>query len=343
MIEFKNLNKSYQLPNGYFHALQSINLTIHKGEIFGILGESGAGKSTLLRCANLLSVPTSGQVIVAGTDLMTLTPAQLKQQRRKIGMIFQQFNLLQSRNAFDNIALPLELLGKSREEIEQEVTALLELVNLTKHRNHFPSQLSGGQQQRVAIARALATKPDILLCDEVTSALDARSTDSILKLLKDINQKFNVTILLITHQMDVIKQVCDRAGVLHQGKLVEVAPVIELFANPRSHFTRQLVQKALHLELPESYRKDLQIQAAPGKSRLVRFTFVGNDSDQPLITTLVRKFNITVNIIQANIENIQETTVGFTICQLSGNHDDVDNALAYIQPSSVMAEVLGYV
>lgn len=343
MIEFKNLNKTFHLKKGYHQALQNINLTVHKGEIFGILGESGAGKSTLLRCANLLTVPDSGQVIINGTDLTKLTLPQLKLARRNIGMIFQQFNLLQSRTAFENIALPLELEGKSKTAIQSTVSKLLELVNLSIQAHHYPTQLSGGQQQRVAIARALATKPSILLCDEATSALDAKSTAAILKLLKDINQKLQVTILLITHEMNVIKQICDRAGVLHQGNLIEHSPVIDLFANPRSQITRTLVQKALHLELPESYQKELHTQPVAGKSRLVRFTFVGDDSSQPLITTLVQKFNITVNIIQANIEHIQSTRVGFTICQLTGEHSAVDQALAYIQPSSITAEVLGYV
>lgn len=343
MIELIHLSKAFQQRKQQHIALHDINLSIDKGEIVGIIGESGAGKSTLLRCVNLLTQPDSGQVLIAGTDLCKLSPRQLKLERRKIGMIFQQFNLLQSRTAYENIALPLELEGKSKSEIHTDVTALLELVNLTKQQDSYPSQLSGGQQQRVAIARALATKPAILLCDEATSALDSKSTASILTLLKDINQKLHVTILLITHEMAVIKQICDRAGVLHHGKLIEYGPVIDLFANPRSEITRSLVQKALHLILPESYQTALQAHASPGKSRLVRFTFVGDDSGQPLITTLVQKFNITVNIIQANIEHIQQTRVGFTICQLSGDHAAVDEALAYIRPSAITAEVLGYV
>ena len=343
MIEIKQLYKTYELHGKSFHALQHINLKIDRGEIFGIFGESGAGKSTLLRSVNLLEKPSSGQVIIDQVDLTKLSTSELNAQRRKIGMIFQHFNLLESRTAYENIALPLELIKLPKEQIEKEVTALLELVKLKEHKNHYPHQLSGGQKQRVAIARALATKPHILLCDEATSALDPKSTASVLTLLKEINRKLGVTILLITHEMDVIKQICHRAAVLNQGKLIEYGTVIELFAKPKSEITRQLVQKALHLELPSSIRKGLQREPDPTKSRLVRFTFVGNDSSQPLITTLVQKFNVTINIIQANIENIQDATVGFTVCELSGDHDAIDAALTYIKPSSITAEVLGYV
>lgn len=343
MIEFKKISKTYLLNDRAFHALQAINLTIERGEIFGIFGESGAGKSTLLRIVNLLEKPSNGHIFVEGTDLTTLSPQELKEKRKNIGMIFQHFNLLQSRTAFENIALPLELIGASKEDIEREVTSLLELINLKDHAHHYPNQLSGGQKQRIAIARALATKPSILLCDEPTSALDAKSTASVLALLKDINVKLGVTILLITHEMDVIKRICHRASVLDKGELVEYGSVMELFAKPKSVVTRELVQKALHLELPQSIKNTLQCKPDPNKSRLVRFTFVGEDSNQPLITTLVKKFNITINIVQANIENIQEASVGFTVCQLSGDHHAIDEALAYIQPSSITAEVLGYV
>lgn len=343
MISFQNLCKTYTLNQHSFTALQAINLTIHRGEIFGIIGESGAGKSTLLRSANLLEKPTSGQVYVDGVDLTTLSVKALNEKRKNIGMIFQHFNLLQSRTAYENIALPLELIGKSKNEIQQTVTQLLDLIHLKDKQHHYPNQLSGGQKQRVAIARALATQPSVLLCDEATSALDNKSTMSILNLLKDINQTLGVTILLITHEMDVIKQICHRAGVLEKGKLVEHGSLVELFAKPKSAITRQLIQKAIHLELPLYIQTKLQMHPDENKSPLVRFTFVGNDSNQPLMTTLVQKFNITVNIIQANIENIQESTVGFTVCQLSGDHGAINEALAYIKPSSITAEVLGYV
>lgn len=343
MIELKNISRVYQLRHGSVQALDDINLTIQRGEILGIFGESGAGKSTLLRIINLLEQPDSGQVKVDGVELTGLSLPQLRQQRRNIGMIFQHFNLLQSRTVYGNITLPLELAGRPKDEIASEVASLLELTGLSGLKDHFPDQLSGGQKQRVAIARALATRPHILLCDEATSSLDPKSTTAILALLKEINSKLGVTIVLITHEMDVIKQICDRAAVLHRGRLVETGTVLEIFARPQTVITEQLVQKALHLELPAVIRKNLRQEAGADRSRLVRFTFVGDESSQPLITTLVRQFNITVNIIQANIEHIQDATVGFTVCQLSGNKDSVDQALAYIKPTSVTAEVLGYV
>lgn len=343
MIELQHISKSYQLNNKSFHALKDVSLSVARGEIYGIFGESGAGKSTLLRTVNLLERPSSGQVIVDQVDLTTLPAAALKLQRQNIGMIFQHFNLLKSRTAFDNIALPLELAGTSKQKIKETVSELLALTKLDPFKNHYPTQLSGGQQQRVAIARALATKPHILLCDEPTSALDPRSTASILKLLREINQQLDVTILLITHEMDVIKQICHRAGVLDHGTMIEQGTIVDLFAKPQSEVTKQLVQKALHIELPSHIKRQLRPTPENHASCLVRFTFVGDDSNLPLITTLVQKFGVTINIIQANIENIREATVGFTVCSMSGDQAAIHNALNYVKPTSITAEVLGYV
>lgn len=343
MIEFKEIYKTYSFSDRVFPALCDINLTIQTGEIFGIFGESGAGKSTLLRSVNLLEKPTSGSICIEGVNITTLSAHALKKLRRRIGMIFQHFNLLESRTVFENIALPLELLKHSKQQINTEVSLLLDLIRLKEHQHHYPHQLSGGQKQRVAIARALATKPSILLCDEPTSALDPQSTLSVLRLLKEINRKLGVTILLITHEMDVIKRICDRAGVLDQGKLIEYGPVVQLFARPICEVTQKLVQKSLHIELPSHFKNKLQLEPDPHKSRLVRFTFVGDDSSQPLISTLAKKFDISINIIQANIENIQDATIGFTVCQLIGKQTAIDQALAHIEPSSITAEVLGYV
>ncbi len=343
MIELQHISKSYQLNNKSFHALKDVSLSVARGEIYGIFGESGAGKSTLLRTVNLLERPSSGQVMVDQVDLTTLSADALKKQRQHIGMIFQHFNLLKSRTAFDNIALPLELAGTPKHLIKETVSELLALTKLEPYKNHYPLQLSGGQQQRVAIARALATKPHILLCDEPTSALDPRSTAAILKLLREINQQLAVTILLITHEMDVIKQICHRAGVLDHGTMIEQGTIIDLFAKPQSEVTKQLVQKALHIELPLHIKRQLRPTPEHHSSCLVRFTFVGDDSNLPLITTLVQKFHVTINIIQANIENIREATVGFTVCLMSGEQDAINNALNYVKPTSITAEVLGYV
>lgn len=342
MIEFKNLCKSYPLKKRIFHALQDITLTIHRGEIFGILGESGAGKSTLLRSVNRLDRPSRGAVYVNGLDMATLSAQQLKAERRRMGMIFQQANLLESRTAFQNIALPFELLGKSKSDVRRSVFSLLELVHLTHHSDHYPHQLSGGQKQRVAIARALATHPYLLLCDEATSSLDPTSTASILDLLKDIHRHMGMTILLITHEMDVIKKICDRAAVLDQGRLLEYGSVLDLFAHPKSTIMKQFIEKTLHIELPIALKKSLRPEASANASWIVRFTFVGHESQQPLITTLIRKFDITINIIQAHIENIQDTLVGFMISQWSGDPVLIEKALASI-PVSITAEILGYV
>lgn len=343
MIEFQQLCKQYTLNNQIIHALSDVNLCIRKGEIFGIFGASGAGKTSLIRSVNLLDRPTSGQVIVNDANITTLSAQELRTHRRDVGMIFQHFNLLESRNAEQNIALPLEFLKQPKSAIDKTVNELLHWIHLEKHRHHYPRELSGGQKQRVAIARALATQPKILLCDEATSALDPQSTMSILKLLKKINQELGVTILLITHEMDVIKHICDRAAVIDHGKIIECGTVLELFAKPQSPITAQLVQKALHLELPEMIKAQLQTEPQSGKARLVRFTFVGDDSAQPFLSTLIQKFNLTINIIQANIEIIQQATVGFTVCSLQGDEAMIDRALATIRSETITAEVLGYV
>lgn len=343
MIELRHLTKLYHQKGRSFHALDDINLCIESGQIVGIVGESGAGKSTLLRTLNLLERPSSGQVFVHGKDLVTLSSHDLRMQRRDIGMIFQHFNLLQSRTVIENIALPFELMGESKLSAAAKVAELLELVKLTNRGHHYPHQLSGGQKQRVAIARALATSPSILLCDEATSALDPRSKYSILNLLKAINHELGVTIVLITHEMDVVKQICSHAVVLDHGKLIEHGEVVELFARPKSEITRQLVHKSLHIALPQSIKSDLQAIQDPSKSRLVRFTFIGNESGQPLIMALVKQFNIAINILQANIETIHDATIGFTVCQMTGEHGEIDNALASIPPNYVTVEVLGYV
>lgn len=243
MIELNNISKRYD--NGYL-ALENIHLQIKKGEIYGILGKSGAGKSTLLRCVNLLERPTSGQVKVNGTDLTALDSKQLRTHRHKIGMIFQHYNLLESASVYDNVALPLKILGVGKATIDLKVTELLQLVNLSDKALHLPSQLSGGQKQRVGIARALAADPHVLLCDEATSALDAESTTSILQLLKRINQTLNLTILLITHELEVAKQICDRVGIIHAGRLVEEDATQNIFSQPKHAATKQLIQYALH-------------------------------------------------------------------------------------------------
>ena len=240
MIELVNVEKTYYSKAGDIHALHKTNLSIKAGEIFGIIGLSGAGKSTLVRCINMLERPTGGQVFVDGSELTSMTDAQLRKARQSIGMIFQHFNLLTSRTVYQNIAFPLEIQGMSKSEIDKRVRPLLELVQLEERADYYPSQLSGGQKQRVAIARALASNPKVLLCDEATSALDPQTTKSILELLKDINKKLNLTIVLITHQMEVVKAICDRVAVIENGDLIEEGPMVDVFTNPQHPTTKEL-------------------------------------------------------------------------------------------------------
>ncbi len=328
MIVINDVCKRYD--NGFL-ALKHINLNIARGEIFGVLGKSGAGKSTLLRCVNLLERPTSGTVSVNNTDLTTLSNSELRSHRHKIGMIFQHYNLLESCTVFDNIALPLKILGMTPTHIQQKVASLLELVNLSDKSANFPKQLSGGQKQRVGIARALAADPHVLLCDEATSALDSESTTSILHLLKQINRQLNLTILMITHELEVVKQICDRVGIIHQGELVEQDSTVNIFSNPKHLATQQLIQQSLHFYKPEKHDDN---------SLFLKLTFIGKDDEEPLISLLSKKFDITINIRQALIEKIQDTTVGFTICQLKGQQSVIQQALEFVKSTSINAEVL---
>ncbi len=339
MIQLKQITKHY-LKNKL--ALDNINLTINAGEIFGIIGRSGAGKSTLVRCMNLLEHPTSGQVIVDGNDLTLLSIKALRQARLKIGMIFQHFNLLSSRNVFRNVALPLELIGTPKKEIKAKVDRLLSLVGLQNYADSHPEQLSGGQKQRVAIARALASDPGVLLCDEATSSLDPETTVSILNLLKEINKRLGLTIVLITHEMDVIKQICDRVAVLDQGRVVEQGDVIDIFVEPKDPTTKSLTQKSLHIELPELFLKQLVPDPAPGKSPVLRLAFVGKATEEPVLVNIVREHKIIINFLQADFEYIKECQVGFTICQLIGEAANIENALQYLHDSQVKVEVIGY-
>jgi len=331
MIELRNLCKTYTINRQVFHALSHINLHLERGKIFGILGRSGAGKSTLLRCINLLERPTSGQVLVNGINLMKLSPAELRQQRQRIGLIFQHYNLLESRTVFDNIALPLEIMGKSTAEIRAKINELLELVGLSNRKNYFPAQLSGGQKQRVGIARALACNPHILLCDEATSALDTEATATILQLLKKINRELGLTILLITHELEVVKKICDQVGIIDHGHLVEQNSTLNLFSNPQTEIAKQLIQQALHFYEPDEHDQG---------SLIIKLTFIGRDSDEPIISALVKKFDLNFNLRQALIEKVQDTTVGFTICSLSGEKPALEQALKYLQSTSIKTEIL---
>lgn len=341
MIQLENVSKIYSVNNAHYDALKEINFSVASGEIVGIVGASGAGKSTLLRVINLLERPNTGKVFVNGIDLMQLSARELKAKRRRMGMIFQHFNLLSSRTAFQNVALPLELMKASSKAIEETVNRLLSLVKLSDKAHHYPHQLSGGQKQRIGIARALATNPHLLLCDEPTSALDAQSTQAILALLKEINQTLDVTVVLITHELAVVKSICDRTYVIDHGKIVEEGSTLEIFAKPKMPVTQALVQSALHLSIPDKLKNKLKSESADSHACLVRFIFFDESSEFPLMSTLVKKFDVMINIIQANIETIQSVSMGFTVCEISGER--FSEALDYAKETKVAMEILGYV
>lgn len=341
MIELLNVTKSFKTKNKTIQALADVSLTVEKGEIFGVIGTSGAGKSTLIRCVNLLEKPNAGKVIVDNIELTKLSDAQLTLERRKIAMIFQHFNLLSSRTVFDNIAFPLELEGQSKSEIKEKVNGLLELVGLNEKAKDYPANLSGGQKQRVAIARALANDPKVLLCDEATSALDPATTKSILKLLKSINQKLNLTILLITHEMEVIKTICDKVAVIDHGKLAEQGNVEQIFTNPQQEITKGFIQSSLNIELPLVYQNSLSIGDSGNSNPLVKFMLTGNNDQSFVISNLFEKFQIKVKVISAQLEYVGSLSFGVLLVELQGKN--INEALAYLENEYSNTEILGYV
>jgi D-methionine transport system ATP-binding protein len=343
MIELQHLTKTYSNAKGSFNALSDVSLRVNKGEIFGIIGKSGAGKSTLIRCVNLLEKPTSGNVIVANQELTTLSTSELRTARRKIGMIFQHFNLLTSRNVYDNIALPLELTGHSRKHIANTIMPLIELTGLETKVKAYPSQLSGGQKQRVAIARALASQPHILLSDEATSALDPETTTSILQLLKNIRDTLNLTILLITHEMSVIKACCDRVAILSFGKIVEENEVGEFFSRPETPVAKKFIESSLPQHLPSSIEQYLVKEEQTNTHPVIRFWFMGESATQPIISQLVNQFNLRINILQANVECIKNHTMGIMIVAVNGEKINLQAAMQHLMQLGVHAEVIGHV
>ena len=343
MITFENITKTYG-GKTHVQALKGISLTIHDGEIFGIIGKSGAGKSTLVRCINMLEKPTTGKVIIDDKELTAMSDSQLRAERKNIGMIFQHFNLLSSRTVFDNIAFPLELAGAAKEVIRSKVDSLLELVGLTDRQFNYPSQLSGGQKQRVGIARALASDPKILLCDEATSALDPQTTKSILELLKDINKRLGITIVIITHEMAVIKEICDRVAVIEGGVIKEQGRVIDVFTNPQSETMKEFVKSVINMELPEGIKKlGVTDQPSPDRDMLVRFRFKGAATNEPLVVNIARKFNLDVSVLYGNIDYIQDVPFGYLIVVIMGDMKAQTEAYSYIKTQPVESEVLGYV
>lgn len=341
MIELRNIHKSYS--NAKVVALKDVSLSVERGKICGIIGKSGAGKSTLIRCVNFIERPDTGNVIVGGVDLSTLNPTELRNERRKIGMIFQHFNLLSSRTVFDNIAFPLELCGVDRTEIKRKVSNLMLLTGLDAKEDAYPAQLSGGQKQRVAIARALATDPDILLCDEATSALDPETTQSILQLLKKLNKELGLTILLITHEIEVIKTICDDVVVLDDAAVVEHCSTLELFTSPKTEVTKSLIRSALKFDLPKHVQSALHIEKTDhGQTPVVRIEFIGDRTAEPLLSNLSLRHGLEFNILQANIELVQEQTIGVMIVEVYGDESTVNKGINYLNEQGLITEVIGY-
>lgn len=339
MITINNLTKIYTGTSHEVLALDNVSLSVNRGEIFGIIGLSGAGKSTLIRCINMLEQPTQGSIIVDGQDLTNLDKSNLRYARQKIGMIFQHFNLLSSRTVFDNVMFPLEIAKVPYKDAQAKVTQLLNLVGLADKTNVYPSQLSGGQKQRVGIARALANDPKILLSDEATSALDPETTQSILKLLKDINQQLGLTILLITHDMNVIKQVCDRVAVIDNSKIVEVGDVLTVFSNPGTPTSRSFINAIVNNQVPEDLVRNITLDSGV-HSRLVRVSFIGKSAGEPIISSLIKSFDIQVNILYGNIDRVKDTPFGNLVLELIGDATIINDALTYLHDQGLEIEVL---
>jgi D-methionine transport system ATP-binding protein len=343
MIELRGISQTYQGASGPVNALRGIDLHVAAGEVFGIIGRSGAGKSSLVRVINLLNRPTTGQVLVDGRELSGLDESALRVARRDIGIVFQHFNLLSSRTVYDNVALPLEIAGLDASEIKKRVEPLLDLVGLAALAKRYPAQVSGGQKQRVGIARALANRPKVLLSDEATSALDPETTRSILALLRQINKDFGLTIVLITHQMQVIKQVADRVAVIDAGQIVEQGRVIDVFSRPQHATTRSLIDEIVPQELPQSVLARLHalIGASPnGQGRGLRLAFAGDGADQPLLTELVRRFGLDVSILHGQIDEVQGQPFGRLAVFARGSADQLQAGIAHLHQAGVQVQAL---
>ncbi len=325
-IEIKNLLKKFEIKGNSIVALDGINLNIEKGDIFGIIGMSGAGKSTLVRSINYLEKPTEGQVLVDGIDLSSLSEKELRKKRSEIGMIFQNFNLLEQKNVLDNVCFPLEIVGMKKKEAREKARGLLKLVSLEDKEKAYSSQLSGGQKQRVAIARALATNPKILLCDEATSALDPQTTDAILALLKKINEELGITIVIITHQMSVVTEICNRVAIIDSGRLVEVGDVEKVFKNPESDAAKELISKK-----DVGYTPLEQLDT----TRQIRIVFGENSALEPVISNVILKFGAPVNIMMANTRNVGGKAVGEMILSLPEGEQLQENIIAYLKENGL--------
>ena len=331
-----NVNKVFQGKHGSVTALKGVSLNVKRGEVLGIIGQSGAGKSTLVRCLNYLERPTSGSIEFEGRTLESLDKAALQALRRRMGMIFQGFNLLKTATVYENVAVPLKLLGFSKEEIHKRALRYLGVVGLSDKLSAYPSQLSGGQKQRVAIARAIAHGPEVLLCDEATSALDPENTESILRLLSSINEKFGITVVLVTHEMRVVQAICDRVAVLNSGELVEMGSVSEVYMDPQHEATRRLLSGILPREMTTNAVARLGVQGS-----VYSLIFAGEVAGKPVLAEAVRKFGISANILAANIIELKKEPFGFLVVAFSGQNDEIRGAHAYLQNAGVRIRAWG--
>lgn len=334
MIKFEDISKTFQVGSGAVQALQHVNLEVEKGDIFGVIGFSGAGKSTLLRMVNALETPTEGHVEIEGKIIDQLPHSELRKVRKNIGMIFQQFNLLESSTVYENVAIPLKLNHTEKVQMDQTVKILLRFVGLEDKADAYPIQLSGGQKQRVGIARALATNPSILLCDEATSALDPETTEQILQLLRRINRELKITILFVTHQIQVIQQLCNKVAVMEHGRVVEQGSVLEVFSNPQQPITKKFVRIVIPDTIPESVQEDLKKDKRPFK--LIRLRFLGRQASDGSISVLNEKFGLKTNIVFATVTELQSTALGLFILQCMDEGDKIAQSENYLTEQGIL-------
>lgn len=336
MIELKDIDVIFSNDDKVVTAVKDVNIHINRGEIFGIVGYSGAGKSTLVRTINLLQPPTKGTVKVNGQNLQDLHKKDLRAARKKIGMIFQHFNLMDSRTIFDNVAFPLKGSGLNREQVAARVAELLDLVGLEEKTDNYPSQLSGGQKQRVAIARALANDPDVLLCDEATSALDPKTTSSILALLQKLNEQLGLTIVIITHEMSVVKDLCHRVAVMEDGRVLEQGSIVDMFTNPQKPLTKEFINTATHFDQEIALVLTHPItQSIDKNGEIVRLSYVGEGTTQPVISQLVREFDVNVNILYGHVEILQNTPIGNLLIAIEGDSENIEKVIDHLEQSDV--------
>lgn len=341
LIELKHVTKTFQTKDGDVHAVRDVSLTIEDGEIFGIIGFSGAGKSTLVRCINLLERPEVGEVIFDGQDLLKLSGNELRQERQKMGMIFQHFNLMRSRTVYENIALPLRHMKVDKEQIHSRVMELLQLIDLVERKDSYPSQLSGGQKQRVAIARALATEPKVLLCDEATSALDPQTTQSILQLIKKINRELNLTVIMITHEMAVVKELCQRIAVMENGHVVEEGSIVDVFCDPQMPVTKNFINTTNNLgKIDELIELNDPLVDLQENQQLVKLQYQSSNTSKAFISKLSREYNVECSIIFGNVEVIQQSPIGTLITIFTGELKDIKAALTMCKENGIHVEVI---